>query len=146
MNHVHIYATLKRASLISHSGIIARACVCVCGGGWLTHKHANLSLCEHSNSSHRMCIGFRRSHLSLQLAWRHGQTEGWLLAKGPGHQQTFILHLLQTHHHLIESESTLPHMERHHSHRNAVRIYKKKEKLQMWQKDVSLFCHILNQY
>lgn len=79
-----------------------------------------------------MCLGFRRSHLSLQLAWGHGQAEGRLLAEGPGHQQTFILHLLQAHHHLIEAGSTLTHMERHHSHRNAVTIYKKKKNLQMW--------------
>lgn len=91
-----------------------------------------------------MCTGFRRSHLSLQLARRHGQIEGRLLAEGPGHQQTFILHLLQAHHHLMEAESTLTHMEQHHSHRNAVRIYKKKTFKCGRKMFACLFCHILN--
>lgn len=60
----------------------------------------------------KRCIDFRGSHLSLQLARRHGQTEGWLLAEGPGHQQPFIPHLLQTQHHLMEPDSTLTRMER----------------------------------
>lgn len=42
-----------------------------------------------------------RRHLSVQPARRHGQAERRLPAQRPGNQQTFVLHLLQTHHHLL---------------------------------------------
>lgn len=45
-------------------------------------------------------------HLSLQLAGRHGEAERRLPAQRPGNQQTFVLHLLQTHHHLLGTEGT----------------------------------------
>lgn len=43
----------------------------------------------------------RRRHLSVQLARGHSQAERRLPAQRPGNQQTFVLHLLQTHHHLL---------------------------------------------
>lgn len=48
----------------------------------------------------------RCCHLSVQLARRHGQAERRLPAECPGHQQTFVLHLLQAHHHLLGTEGT----------------------------------------
>lgn len=48
----------------------------------------------------------RWRHLSVQLARRHGQAERRLPAECPGHQQPFVLHLLQTHHHLLGTEGT----------------------------------------
>lgn len=107
MSNIQIYATLFKngGSFISHLGV--NVGVGVLGVLGVTHAQANLLLCEHS----KQFIDFRGSYLSLQLARRHSQTEGWLLAEGPGHQQTFIPHLLQTHHHLMEPHSTLTRME-----------------------------------
>ena len=101
---------------------LLRKCVCVCVCGVVTHTRVSKPF---SLSTFKWFT--EDVHLSLQLARRHGQTDGRLLAEGPGHQQTFILHLLQAHHHLIEAVSTTSHMERHHSHRNAVRFAKRRK-------------------
>lgn len=49
-------------------------------------------------------VRIKCSHRSLQLVPRHGQRKRWLLWQRPRYQQTLILHLLQTHHHLMEAD------------------------------------------
>lgn len=101
MSNIQIYATLFKngGSFISHTRINV-------GGGVCDSRTSKRFALQTLN------IDFRGSHLSLQLTRRHGQAEGWLLAEGPGHQQPFVPHLLQTQHHLMEPDSTLTHMER----------------------------------
>lgn len=59
-------------------------------------SQSHLAAVNHTGGDDGRCC-----HLSVQLARRHGQAERRLPAECPGHQQTFVLHLLQAHHHLL---------------------------------------------